>query len=386
MNIEKGFRNQFYSVKRKNLNFIIEKKNILNILKEKDNESFLTQDTSENLSFSIIPDYYAIKLPDAPKGLENFSLNCYMNSLLQCFYHIKGLRTSFIDPSKFDKKKQKVCYFLSEVMKELTYGKDKNYSVNNFKKIMGDINSLYKGHKGADVTDLYRTIIDSIINEYEISDDEYDNTNQLQCYTMAKKEVNEFNPIMKELNCFYETIYNCPKGYKCYSIENDTSIMFELLQISKWAKSIKLDLNICFEYNFREVDKDEFYCDKCKGSHKNKSQKKIISLPKVLTLILNRGKGKQFVNHIKFDEMINIEKYVDKSFIEKTKENYKYKLIGISTHTGSSSDGGHYYSYCYRENNKKYYCFNDTNVRPVEIEELHDSYAQPCILFYERIQ
>ena len=215
----------------------------------------------------------------------------------------------------------------------------------------------------------------------------YGNTNKEKIYKIAKKEVNENNPINKELNYYFETIYYCPKGYKCYSIQNDTSIFFELLKISKWAKSNKLDLNKCFEYNFRVVDENKFYCSKCEKTHNGKSLDKIISLPKVLTLILNRGKNKLFKNHVKFHEIINIEKYVDDTFIEKKNKKYKYKLIGVSTHTGSSSDYGHYYSYCYRENEKKYYLFNDTVVRPVnKLEYLYDGSGDPYILFYEQIQ
>ena len=332
---------------------------------------------------------HIIELPETPKGLNNFALNCYMNSLLQCLYHIKGLRTSFIDPTKFSPKTQKVCYYLSEVMKGLTYGKDKYYSANNFKKVLGDINSLFKGTKGADVTDLYRTIVDSIISEipYECpedeEDDDGDNTNQEKYYTIAKKEVDENNPIIKELNYFFETIYNCPEGYKCYSIQNDTSIMFELLKISKWAKTTNLDLDKCFEYKFRLVDNNEFYCSKCEGTHNDKSQDKIISLPKVLTIILNRGKGKQFTNKVDFDEIINIEKYVDNTFIDKRNKKYNYKLICVSTHLGSSSNCGHYIAYCFRENTNRYYCLNDESYRVVSFDDL--KYGEPYILFYERI-
>ena len=374
-----------YRIEKNNLNILSPKNNPI-ASKEKNNESFLTQDTSSDLD-------KAIKLPETPKGLKNFALNCYMNSLLQCFYHMKGLRTSLIE-TQFSKETQKVCFGLSEVMHQLTYGKDAIYSANNFKNTLGSINPIFKGNKGADITDLYRTIVDAIIeeipNEYSEDEDENDdgdNTSQKKNYEIAKKEVNENNPINKELNYYFETIYYCPKGYKCYSIQNDTSIIFDLLKISKWAKSKKLDLNKCFEYHFRVVDENTFYCSKCEKTHNNKSLDKIISPPKVLTLILNRGKNKLFENHVKFDEIINIEKYVDDTFIEKKNKKYKYKLIGVSTHTGSSSDYGHYYTYCYRENEKKYYLFNDTIVRPVNKQEyLYDGNGEPYILFYEQIQ
>ena len=364
------------------------------IKKNKTFESDLTQDSSENLNFSIISldseSKDIIKLPDKPKGLYNFALNCYMNSLLQCFYHMKGLRTKFIDPSKFSPKTQKVCYSLSEVMKELTYGDKSYYSPNNFKNTLGNVNSLFSGRKGADVSDLYRTIVDSIINEipyeYPEDDDENDdgdNTNQKQYYLHAKKEVDEKNPIIQELNYYFETIYDCPKGNKCYGMQNDTSIMFELLKINKWANCKQLDLYKCFDYNFRFTPKNEFYCSKCECTHINSSQDKIVALPKILTLVLNRGKGKQYYDKVKFYEKINIQKYVDNTFIETKDRKYNYKLIGVSTHSGvSSGTAGHYIAYCYRENENKYFCFNDINVNPVKFEDL--SIGVPYILFYEQ--
>ena len=404
-------KNIEYSIYKNDFSLLLSKKHIFEInndtnisiiSKNKSNDSFLTQETSENISFSLISTFTPkpetpklqetkntkkqkiIELPKKPKGLNNFSLNCYMNSLLQCFYHIKGLRTSFIDPSKYSSDNQKVCHSLSEVMEGLTYGNNYSYSPNSFKETLGDINSLFKGVKGADVSDLYRTVIDSIIDEipYEYPEDE-DYDNKKQNYEEAKKEVNPDNPINKELNYFYETIYRCPTGFNCYTIQNDSSIMFELLKISKWTKG-KIDLYKCFDYNFRVIQSNEFYCSKCECTHKNKSQDKLLSLPKVLTIILNRGKGKQFVDDVEFYETINIQKYVDNTFIKPKKQKFNYKLIGVSTHMGSSSNSGHYIAYCYRKKENQYYCFNDTSVRPVKFKDLKTD-NEPYILFYEQI-
>ena len=253
-----------------------EEKNNKNNKNNESIDSLLTQDSSINFSLISKPNVSkdTIQLPNNPKGLDNFSLNCYMNSLLQCFYHIKGLRSSFIDPSKYSSEDQKVCHSLSEVMNGLTYGEKTYYSPNTFKQALGDINSLFSGDKGADVSDLYRTVIDSILDEipYEYPEDE-DYEDKKQNYEEAKKEVNPDNPINKELNYFYETIYKCPKGNNIYTIQNDSSIMFELLKISKWTNE-KIDLYKCFDYNFRVIKNNEFYCSKCECTHKNTSQDK----------------------------------------------------------------------------------------------------------------
>ena len=187
-------------------------------------------------------------------------------------------------------------------MKQLTYGEKDSYSPNKFKKVIGEINSMFLEKKLVDICDLYRTVIDSIQDEipYESTEEGEDYINKKQSYEEAKKDVDPNNPISKELNYFYETIYNCPNGYKCYSIQNDSSIMFELLKISSVTKG-KIDLYKCFDYNFRVVEKNQFYCNKCECSHTNKSKDKLLSLPKILTIILNRGKGKNIM--VKFDLM-----------------------------------------------------------------------------------
>ena len=167
------------------------------------------------------------------------------------------------------------------------------------------------------------------------------------------------------------------------TIQNDSSIMFELLKISKWSKG-KIDLYKCFNYNFRVIQNNEFYCSKCECTHKNQSIDKLLSLPKVLTIILNRGKGKQFVDDVEFYETINIKKYVDDTFIDSNNKKFNYKLIGVSTHIGSSSNSGHYIAYCYREKENQYYCFNDTSVSPVKFKDLKTD-NEPYILFYEQI-
>ena len=132
-------KNNFSLFSEKEYNYAINRTmNISIIKKDKNNKTFITEDTNDDLNFSIISKSKEqrdiIELPEKPKGLKDDSTNCYINSLLQCFYHIKGLRTSFIDPAKYSSEDQKVCRSLSEIMKQLTYGEKDCYSPNKFKK------------------------------------------------------------------------------------------------------------------------------------------------------------------------------------------------------------------------------------------------------------
>ena len=59
----------------------------------------------------------------------------------------------------------------------------------------------------------------------------------------------------------------------------------------------------------------------------------------------------------------------------------KYNLLAISNHIGSLTSG-HYYAYC-RNENKKWYEYNDRTVREISKDQLISPTAY-C-LFYEKI-
>ena len=69
------------------------------------------------------------------------------------------------------------------------------------------------------------------------------------------------------------------------------------------------------------------------------------------------------------------------------KENYntfttKYKLIGVSTHSGNSCSSGHYTACCLADDGYYYY-FSDTFVDRVTIENIYEN--EPYLLFYKRL-
>ena len=356
---------------------------ILSTLSSSSENSEKSSKTNEKIKNEII------KLPNSPKGLSNFSLNCYMNSILQCLYHIKQLRTSFIKPENFDKETQKVCYNFSKVINGLTYSEKSYYSPKDFKETFAKINPLFSGVKGGDVKDLLHLIISSVIEEipYEEPDDdsEEDNTNQTKSFNDAKKVVDTENPMNKAFNYYEEVIFNCPGCHnKCYSIQNETTIDFDLLKISKKIGENDFDIYKCFDYNYNSVNTIKFSCDKCQKCFTGEKREKILIPAKNMILILDRGKGKKFDGDVDFYEYINIEKYVDDTFIEEKNKKFYYKLIGVSTHMGSSSDCGHYIAYCYRENENEYFCFNDEYSRIVDFKDVKNN--SPYILFYEQCE
>ena len=323
-----------------------------------------------------------------PKGLYNFSLNSYMNSLLQCLFYIKELREYFIKNQNKFISKQQICKAFAEVMNELKNSDNDYVEPRQFKKLMGNSNNLFKGCKAGDAKDLYINLIDLFLSELneENSIEESENSNNIdrsnkkEMFKEALKNIDENNIINKIFIGFYETIYRCPKKIiNIYSIQTESFLLFELEKIKKYFDANKLSLELCFKYYYREQLNTEFYCSECQKAHKGNSYEKIYRPPKILLIILDRGHGKTFKGDVEINKYLDLKNIIDE---EQYKYSYLYKLICVSTHSGISSSSGHYTACCLADNNKYYY-FSDRFVH--EINEKYLFNDEPYLLFYEQI-
>ena len=156
-----------------------------------------------------IPSSNSIK----PKGLYNLGLSCYMNSLLQCLFHIKELREYFIERNNF-RNDQVVCKAFSEVMYGLKNDPKDYFEAKLFKKEMGNKNNLFSGVRAGDSKDLFINLIDSILSETTIDNDDeqrlnnsLDLTNKRKVFEELNKEIDMKNIINELFIGFYETKY-----------------------------------------------------------------------------------------------------------------------------------------------------------------------------------
>ena len=329
---------------------------------------------------------------NAPKGLLNLSSNCYMNSLIQCLYYIKDFRNYFLKMRQDNSKE--ICSSLKDIFSQLNSNKGKSYC--NPEKI---INSIYKDKlfsygEAADVTDLLDLIFYLIKDELKIIESNYNtiiyesrfNNKEamfLECYNDV-----DFNIIINQLFVgFYEREFTCKEGHKQYSFSSEYKIIFPIEQIyirRKKGKNNIIDLDDCFNYYEREQNDNQM--EECKiCGNQFTLVEKIFRTPKILILILDRGKNKKCKKEVKFDEYIDLQKHIyDKRYNYST----KYRLIGVSTHLGSTGQYGHYISFCLCDNNRYYY-FNDSRVEPMTKSICNYNniylYDTPYILFYERM-
>ena len=282
-----------------------------------------------------------------PKGLLNLGLSCYMNSLLQCLYYIPELRDYFIENKNNYDDKRPVCKALAEVMYGLKYDEKDYFEAKEFKKIMGDKNKLFSGKKAGDSKDLFFNLIDSLLTELneeksvdEENEKKIDLSNKSDLFKELENGGNNDNIINRLFIGYYITAYYCPTNQNSltYSLQNESFILFELEKIKNYYNSNELSIEKCFNYYHRCQENTSFYCNTCNKIEVGNCREKIFRPPKILVIILDRGHGKIFKGKIKICNYLDLKFCIDD---DNYKDSKLYKLICISTHTGSSSPNGH---------------------------------------------
>ena len=309
-----------------------------------------------------------------------------MNSLLQCLFYIPELRNYLIKEKDKFRNDQPICKALSEVMYGLKYENKEYFEPILFKKEMGNKNSLFSGVRAGDAKDLYFNLIDGIISETvaEVENqsfsENYNPLNKDSVFKEAYNEMDKHNTINNLFMGFYEIIYKCENypNVHVYSFTNDAFILFNLVAISEYWKNNQLRLEDCFEYNYNRRYNTTFFCSKCDKNETNDGEEKIYRPPKILVIILDRGKGKSFRGKVSFEIDLDLKMFIDE---KNYKYSSKYKLISVSTHSGTSSSSGHYTACCQIDNGRYYY-FSDTYATEVDRNKMFEN--EPYLLFYKR--
>ena len=123
------------------------------------------------------------------------------------------------------------------------------------------------------------------------------------------------------------------------------------------------------------------YCNICKQLYDSTYTSKIFVSPKVLVLILNRGKGNIFDVKLDFTETIDISQFI----LQKDKPQLIYNLYGVITHIGQGGPNAHFIASCKSPIDNKWYKYNDAFVNPItDIQKEVIEFGTPYILFYKK--
>ena len=341
-------------------------------------------------------------------GLANIGATCYMNATLQCLAHIQRL-THYLLNSETKKKisSDKIKYKLTSayltVLENLWQNKNiKYYSPNQFKDVISEMNSLFAGIQANDSKDLILFLLETMHNELNLENKNINNINNQENYVDDIQAQYNYEMALKNFSNYFKEKYNSIISTLFYGMFNSITccqncnvvlnnvqcyniLIFPLQKVKEYKMKMDniVDLYECFDYNQRPdlISGKSFYCNNCRTMVDNVNTTKILYCPKILVINFNRGKGLEFDVKINFPEYIDIINYV----YYKDNSPTFYELVGIVTHFGPSSMGGHFIAFCKSFGNQQWYKYNDAIVDPSSFEEAKNT-GVPYILFYSYIK
>ena len=316
-------------------------------------------------------------------GLTNFEGNCYLNSVLQCFYYCNDLTNYFtnneIDIIKKDGK-------LSNAYLNLILSLNKKEKYNNakyFLKTLKEVSFYFFKKGGNDPKAVLLYLLENLHNElkeknlnFREEDTCCEGMDQEKVFEKCKNNERNNKSIITDLfNWCLLTSNECPKcGKNHYNCEYRNHILIELKNYQ--SKDEYVSLNDLIEFYFQDTNQN-FMCTFVDNNNniaifKVKLTKKIMSLPQYLIIVLNRDIIKF---NVIYDAIIELSKYCA------SEKNAKYKFIGVSsTNDFGNKVATHAISRCITPEGS--FIFNDqyTIKYDADIEGYN-----PYILFYQKI-
>ena len=363
-------------------------------------------------------------------GLTNLGGTDFMNSTLQCLSQTESLINHFLKEKSKNRifnnniaKRNQNALQLSPIYLELmqklwSRNANKEFSPIAFRDLVFKMNPLlYQGQK-LDYKNFIIFILEQLhkelkepvksqnINLNEIEQlNQYNKDNTFRNYMIEfQKECSIISDIFFGINENTNICQHCKKNYNsqglnepiCYNygkfnclifpLEEVRKIKYNSNQLNQFHNAIgqisTISLYDCFDYNQKSeffTGPNQNFCNICKEMNDSIYTSKIFVSPKVLILILDRGKIYDI--QLDFSEKIDITSFI----IYKDIPRIIYDLYGVITLIDQGSQNDHFIASCKSPIDCKWYRYNDSIVTPINdiIKDVIEL-KTPYILFYKK--
>ena len=154
----------------------------------------------------------------------------------------------------------------------------------------------------------------------------------------------------------------------------------KLIKLDKLNKNI-VDIFDCFEFfqkKFILEGNDQIFCKFCKKMTNASYISTLITFPKILILIFERGEKFQHKIKLEFYLILKLAKYV-----QQNNQNLEYKLISIVSYQKENTCIAH----CLSPIDDQWYIYNDAKVSKIDdFQKEINMIEMPYLLFYKRIE
>ena len=323
-------------------------------------------------------------------GLKNLGKTSYLNSAIECLSNIKSLSKKILyNYGNYDTYNQPLLSAYSNLLYELFNTKETSIEPNTFKQIIGQLNPLFKGEQASDVQVLLLFLIETLDKELHLNkiNNNFGNNffrksiNSTNEQIMLEYFLNEYNSkqtFVSDIFCgIHRSIMKCCEcNITKYSFTKFSLLIFYLkkvknYKINKLGQDQNLNLNLydaflCAQEEEKNEGENKIFCNTCNKQTVGTNKSDIYGMPRILIILLNRGKNNQdFNEEFKFDEYLD---FTDKNIIINQNSFKKYYLSGIITHLGKSGNEGHFIAYCRNDMNSNFTSYDDETVTEVSIE------------------
>lgn len=301
-------------------------------------------------------------------GIRNIGNTCYLNTALQCLYHISPFRQCILNTT-YSCEKQPTLYQLKLLFTTMM---NQNHTVIipvQFVKTLIPQISYMNLLEQNDASEFISIFIDIIAKETKTNiaremvnklrdlkyeDTPYHKQKKKMDVTWCQKIGIEYSPFVHMFagQHISQILCNsCGKIWHNYELYQDISLPIPINAHTLYD---------CFDTYFEDITLEDWKCDACEQGHNSTKTILLWRTPRILMVILKRfewcNRSESFNKNTK---NINIPLHLDISKYNIGPHKISYSLRAIAQHNGSYL-GGHYNSICKNEN--EWIVFDDDTV------------------------